>query len=127
MFDTGTEVVQMARALARHAAARQGVIARNVAHADTPGYRAVDLPAFGSVWRDTGQTGMRATRPGHGLESRLLTFRAVAVDGGTSPNGNSVSLEAEMVRAADARAQHDLALAIQRSLSGTMRSALGRR
>ncbi len=122
MFQNNVEVLNMARAMAAHAAARQGVIARNVANADTPGYRAVDLPSFAETWR-SGARGMPASaRAGTG---------EVRSQGGTqagtmSPNGNSVSLEAEMVKAAEARQAHDMALAIYKSLSGAIRTSLGR-
>jgi flagellar basal-body rod protein FlgB len=43
-----------------------------------------------------------------------------------APNGNTVSLEAEMVRMAEIRQAHDMALAVQRSVSGITRAALGR-
>lgn len=123
MFQNNVEVLNMARALAAHAAARQGVIARNVANADTPGYRAADLPDFAQVWRD-------GTRDASGL-ARISTRPPGSGDigshaGTVSPNGNSVSLEAEMVKAAEARQAHDMALAIYKSLSGAIRTSLGR-
>ena len=37
------ELTRMAQALASHSGARMDVIARNVANADTPGYRARDV------------------------------------------------------------------------------------
>ena len=40
------ELTRMAQALAAHAGARMAVIAQNVANADTPGYKAKDLPDF---------------------------------------------------------------------------------
>jgi flagellar basal-body rod protein FlgB len=120
------EIQQMARALARHAGARQAVIARNLAQADTPGYRSRDLPAFAALWREA-DAPLRATRPGH-LQGggRAMAIEAALSGAEPAPNGNSVSLEAEMVRAAETRAQHDMALAIQRSVSGSLRAALGR-
>jgi flagellar basal-body rod protein FlgB len=126
MFTNKVEVLNMARAMAAHAAARQVQIARNVANADTPGYRARQLPAFAEVWEGRGQA-MRATRAGHagfGSQTRL-TAEAVATN--LSPNGNSVSVEAEMLAAAQVRQEHDWALAIHRTLSGSIRAALGRR
>ena len=126
MFATKTEVLSMARAMAAHAGARQGLIARNIAHADTPGYRPVDLVPFSEVWRQSGLA-LRATRPGHLDQGALRPVQTVAAHPHQSPNGNSVSLEQQMVRAAEVRRDHDLALAIQRSLSGVVRTALGRR
>ena len=118
------EVIQMAHALAAHAGARQAAIARNVAHADTPGYRATDLPGFAESWRAAG--GLRATRAGHLGGTAALTLAPRPVPGQPAPNGNTVSLEAEMVRAAEVRHQHDLALSIYRSASNVMRASLGR-
>ena len=44
------ELTRMAQALAAHAGSRMGVIAKNVAHADTPGYKAQDIADFATVW-----------------------------------------------------------------------------
>ena len=53
---------------------------------------------------------------------------AERVGGGTmSPNGNSVSLEGEMVKAADVKREHDLALAIYGKSLAILRASLGRR
>ncbi len=126
MFVNKVEVLNMARAMAVPAAARQGVIAANVANAATPGYRARDLASFADVWRGQG-TALRATRAGHLGGAAQAGVPQLADRLHASPNGNAVSLEAEMVKAAEARQQHDMALAIYRSLSGNIRTSLGRR
>jgi flagellar basal-body rod protein FlgB len=119
------ELTRMAQALASHAGARMGVIARNVAHADTPGYKAQDLPPFAEVWRDSEP--LRATRPGHlGASERPPMPEARIVPATGAPNGNTVSLEGEMVKAAEARQSHEMALAIYRSTSDLVRTALGK-
>ncbi len=118
------EISRMARALAAHSGARLGVIARNVAQADTPGYRTRDLPSFADIYRETGD--MRATRPGHIGAGHQVEAAAFAVPGGDAPNGNTVSLEAEMVKSAEARQAHEMALAIQRSVSNITKLSLGR-
>jgi flagellar basal-body rod protein FlgB len=50
------------------------------------------------------------------------------IDGGgaEAPNGNSVSLEKEMVKSAEARQEHEMALAIYRATSDVIRASLGR-
>lgn len=126
MFVNKVEVLTMARAMASHAAARQGVIAANVANADTPGYRARDLVSFAEVWQGQGMA-LRATRAGHLGGGSKAGVGMMPDRLHVSPNGNSVSLEAEMVKAAEARQAHDMALAIYRSLSGNIRATLGRR
>ncbi|MDG1803103.1 MAG: flagellar biosynthesis protein FlgB, partial [Paracoccaceae bacterium] len=47
-------------------------------------------------------------------------------DGASSPNGNSVSLEQEMLRSVDAQRQHNRALAIYKHTMTVLRSSLGR-
>lgn len=121
------EIMQMAQQLARHAGTRQAIIARNVANADTPGYRAQDLGNFADTYRKGGTLALRTTRPGHiGAADTAFTARVRNVEGPTSPNGNSVSLEEEMLRGASTLRDHDLALAVYRSAIGILRTSLGR-
>jgi flagellar basal-body rod protein FlgB len=118
------EIVRMAQALAQHAGARQGIVARNIAHADTPGYKAQDLPDFAAVV-DGGA--LRATRKGHlATSEEAMEPRPRATGGGASPDGNTVSLEREMVTAAGIRQQHEMALAIYRNSADIIRASLGR-
>lgn len=120
------ELIAMAQAMSSRAGARMGVIARNIANADTPGYKAMDLPDFAETYADTAGE-MRATRAGHlggagaGFEPDLRR----SPDAG-APNGNSVSLEQEMVKAASVRQDHEMALAIYRNTSDIIRASLGR-
>lgn len=119
------ELTRMAQSLAAHAGARLALVAQNVAHADTPGYRARDLPDFASAYDQAG-TGPRATRAGHFGKAAPDALRPMDTGGWADPNGNSVSVEAEMIRAAEVRQAHDMALAVYRSTSGIIRAALGR-
>jgi flagellar basal-body rod protein FlgB len=123
MFQS-VEISRMAQAMARHAGARQAVIARNIAHADTPGYKAQDLPGFAAS--HAAGDGLRTTRAGHATSQVAFAARPVTGGSAAAPNGNSVSLETEMVKAAEARQQHDMALAIYRSVSTILRTSLGR-
>ena len=45
---------------------------------------------------------------------------------GTSPNGNNVSIEEQMLGAAQARGQHGMALAIYRKTLDLVRLSIGR-
>jgi flagellar basal-body rod protein FlgB len=120
------DLTRMAQALAAQSGARMSVIAENIANADTPGYKAKDIPAFAAVFAADGQD-MRATRPGH-LTAPSPSGTAIPdiARGHESPNGNSVSLEAEMVKSVEARQNHDMALAIYRATSDVIRASLGR-
>ena len=124
------QIFRMANAMATHAGARQSVVAQNMANADTPDYVARDVKPFQEII-EGGDKGFvpRATRPGH-LHAANMPFdmgthkiRNVEAD----PNGNSVSLETEMMKAVDVKRDHDRALAIYKSSLTVLRSALGRR
>lgn len=122
------EILTLAFAAARHAAARQSVIATNIANADTPGYRAEDVAPFDDVY--AASSDMRATRPGHltdGAARQGVTTVLRGDAANMSPNGNDVSLESEMVNAAAAREQHATALAVYRSAMDVLRTSLGRK
>jgi flagellar basal-body rod protein FlgB len=127
MFES-LEISKMARALASYSGARLGVIAQNVANADTPGYKAQDLPDFETTWREAGGEGMKATRPGHlhggGEAAAPMPIR---LGGQASPDGNTVSLQSEMLRAAQVRQDHEMALAVSKNTSSITRAALGLR
>lgn len=120
------EITRMAQALAAQSGSRMAVIAQNVANADTPGYKAKDVPAFSDVYAAEGKE-MRATRNGH-LSAPATAAGPVPdiLRGHESPNGNSVSLEAEMVKSVEARQSHEMALAIYRATSDVIRASLGR-
>ena len=123
MADLGIKA--MAHQMAAHAAARQTHIARNVANADTPGYRATDLPDFGQALDPAMR--MRTTRPLHiGVGASDAGVPAIERLGEASPNGNTVSLETEMMHAAEAKQAHDMALSIYASARDILTTALGR-
>lgn len=115
MFEN-LELFGLAQARARHAAARQEQVARNVANADTPGYRARDVMAFEDAFQAAGP---RDRAPN-------LSLRTIDAGGPESPNGNTVSLEAEMVRAVAAQRDHSRALNVYRSAMNVLRTSLGR-
>lgn len=121
-------ITRMAEALADHAATRLDLIARNVAQADTPGYKAMDLPDFAQVFQDAAAGGMRASRPGHftsGMAASTPVPQATA--GEASPDGNTVSVEREMVKSVEVRQEHEMALAVYSSTRDILRASLGRK
>jgi len=129
MFEN-LQVFRMAFDMTAHAAARQNVIARNMANADTPGYAARDIAPFQAGTGSEPQAfSLRTTRPSHfGPPKDTAPFAIRDRPGAQAdPNGNSVSLEAEMVHAVNTKRQHDKALAIYRSSLDVLRTAIGRR
>lgn len=118
MFDR-LEIFTLAGARAQHAAARQAVVAQNIANADTPGYRARDIADFMETWRQL-QSGA-ASDPGQAPPLRMI-------DAGTpaAPNGNTVSLELEMLRGIEAQRAHSRALQVYGSAMSILRTSIGR-
>lgn len=136
------KILGMAKGLASHASQRQSLIAENVANADTRSYRARDVKAFSEVYDGPGgdpatRVGASAftptaMRPGHtgfderGRAANVSEVYEISKLGADSPNGNSVSLEDQMVRGAQAAADHEMALAVLRKSMDFLRMAIGR-
>jgi flagellar basal-body rod protein FlgB len=134
----GIDLFRLAGARMAYLADRQKVISQNIANADTPGYRAQDLPGFSfasallSVQDRTAAAPplqLAATNPAH------LT-NTTSADGGPQsvaethpytlkPNGNTVSLEEQMVKANDTGAAFDLASTAYAKSVALLRSAIG--
>ena len=110
---------QILGAMARHAAESQKVSATNIAHADEPGYKAAKLESFESF--------MARAASGNSPDGMSMAFRTVETDTIGSPNGNTVSLEAEMLNSADAMSQHQMALTVYTKSLNLLRTAMGKR
>ncbi|MCA8883274.1 MAG: FlgB family protein [Rhodobacteraceae bacterium] len=126
----GLALFKMASARAAHAATGQGIVAQNIANADTPGYVARRLSPFQASFVEPGaKGGLRTARSSH------LANRDETPNGGAkvrldrsdmAPNGNSVSVETEMMQAALIKQDHELALAAYRGGINLLRTVLGR-
>lgn len=105
--------------------AREAVIASNVAHADTPGYRRRDL-SFEGIFDDA-KSGMVRTHADH-LPTRPADPENARVEVGpvgTRPDGNGIDLDQELVHAhRNASAYIDQANVLAR-LSTLVRTAIG--
>ncbi|MFP4044770.1 MAG: FlgB family protein [Rhodosalinus sp.] len=128
MFDR-LNVFSTAQAMAMHAGTRHAVLARNMAHADTPGFRPADLAPFReTVSRQAPAARLRGTRPGHfTMAASTVPTPQLREEILSDPNGNGVSLELEMLKAVEAKRQHDRAMTIYRSALEIMRQSIGRR
>lgn len=119
-------ILRLASAMAQHAALRHRVIAENLAQADTPGFRARDIPAFDPkrALRDA----RAAAASGQPYGARTARIEPFEVDGlESSPTGNTVEVEQQLTLAADAQAQHQAALSIYRKSMDLLRlSVVGR-
>jgi len=123
------KVFQTSFAMARHAGARQAMTAANMANADTPGFRALSMPSFAETFDAAQQpAAMRATRPNHmGIGDGATTAMEEFSDAEASPNGNTVSLEQEMINSVEIQREHDRALAIYKHSLDVIRMSIGRR
>jgi flagellar basal-body rod protein FlgB len=106
--------------------ARQAVLSENVANAATPNFRAHDLAAPELSNRTAGPV---RTDAGHmTLASSQGLGRSNAVDGfERTPDGNTVTLEEQMMKAAQNQMDHQMAAMLYQKSLGLLRTALGRR
>ncbi|WP_227269046.1 FlgB family protein [Roseobacter weihaiensis] len=131
MFEN-LEVFKISHAMAVHAGQKQAVTAQNVANADTPDYKARDVAAFADSYladgSSVGLSGQKATRDTHlnGSADAQMMEPFIDRNGIEAPNGNTVSLENEMLKSLDAKRQHDRALAIYKSSMNILRATLSR-
>lgn len=121
---------------------RQKVIAQNIANADTPGYKPQDIkePSFAKILGNTtsrlpldgGTAGVKTTRPNHmelgrgGMasadEAKERTQRDTYE---TSPSGNSVILEEQMLSASETLSEHRTMANLHEKYVNMMRAATG--
>jgi flagellar basal-body rod protein FlgB len=110
---------------------RQDLLSQNVANADTPRYVARDLKPqdFDQLMGTPGAgTAMMTTNARHIAlsPSRMGKFEDHETpDQETSPNGNAVSLEVEMVKVSDTQAQFQAAANLYAKAMTLMRTAIG--
>jgi flagellar basal-body rod protein FlgB len=117
-------IFSMLRARMGYLSEKQRVISENVANASTPGYSPHDLKAFNfqaHVQAAAGPGAMTVTHSGHMLPpgaKRGVNVKPVkSKDSETTMDGNSVVLEEEMMKMADARMDYDAAVGFyQKSL-----------
>lgn len=80
--------------------ARQAAISTNIANANSPGYKAVDVQPFSNILEGM-DLSLATTRPGHistgSISARASTRSAAGAE--VTVSGNSVSVEEEMVKA----------------------------
>lgn len=114
---TSLNIFRMSAATASFAGGQQARIAQNIANADTPGFKAYQVTSFADAYRDAPKV-----RTGHiqlGQTDKRVTENA-------SPNGNTVSLEEQMVHGVNVQKEHERALAIYRHGLSVLRTTLGR-
>ena len=118
---------------------RQGVIAQNIAQANTPGYKPKDIISFNDVLQKqisggrnsttSGSFQLATTNPKHvqglnngGLYKTKQTSDLYEV----KPSGNAVVLEQQMSQMSDTTAQYQMTTSLYKRTLGLLRTALGR-
>ncbi|WP_421699458.1 flagellar basal body rod protein FlgB [Ancylobacter sp.] len=102
---------------AEWASVRQATIAANIANANTPAYRAADVEPFSTVLDRTHLTQAR-TSAGHLSPAGAEAMRAEVKPADSwevSDSGNTVSLDQQMVKAADTNAAFTLNTSVVRA------------
>ena len=126
MFDN-INILKIASAMARHASERHQVIAQNIANADTADFKAKDLEPFSDAFqRESRRDSETSLRQSAGRGTADYTFREISTRGFASPNGNTVSLEDQMIRSVEAQADHEAATTIYKKSIDILRTSLGR-
>ncbi len=121
------QVFDASVAMAKNAGQRQAISAQNLANADTPGYRPLRLTKFSAQFETNGSMGIKSTRGRHiGTNSTQHHSGVKQAAQTADPNGNGVSLENELMRAAEAKSDHTRALSIFQSSLKILRLSLGK-
>lgn len=106
-------------AMAAHASQRHAVIAKNIANADTPNFKAQDIEPFSELFD-------AAARDRQNIKSLRAGTVELDANDVASPNGNTVSLEQQMMLSTQTKGSHDMALAVYRKSLDMMKMALGK-
>lgn len=142
MMNNDSPLMNMLTQDMRYNSQRQGVLAHNIANADTPSYRAMDLkkPDFEAMahgaasgksaeFRAAGE--MRMTNPKHmgGTLAGASGFKAQEIRDAleVTPVGNNVVLEQEMAKISDTGAQFQISNSLMKKFTTMYRSAIGQR
>lgn len=129
MFQNLT-LLSTAQEMARNATSRQSMVAKNIANADTPGYKARDMMPFDALVKHgkTSSFDMTVTRAGHMARADKSpsspTYISSKVE--QSPDGNTVTVEAEILKSIEAERQHSKAISIYQSSMNILRSSIGK-
>jgi len=115
----GINILNLTSSMASHAAQRHSVIAENIANADTPEYKAKDLKPFADVYKS-------AALSGEPVYSQAFQIIETNMGDAHSPNGNSVSLEDQMMRSAQTQNDHAMALMLYKKTLTIMKTAVGK-
>ncbi len=117
-------------------AERQKIISQNVANADTSGYISKDLAKadFSKMVENISKNKMHVTMEKNNPLHQLAPDQSPVPKIGTNkspyevkPDGNSVNIEEQMVKASETQMNYTLMLNLYRSAADMMKTAIGRK
>ena len=120
------QLFELASQQARWLSARQVAVAENIANANTPGYKAADVPPFESVLDATNLT-MTATNSAHIAPDPLAPEAGPAKELPSweiTHSGNSVSLEQELLKSGEVGSANSLNRAIVKVFNQMLMTSL---
>lgn len=133
MILDGITMVDTLKARMNYLQVRQSLIAQNVANADTPGVQAKDLAPFAANFEKTlaQAANMARTNASH-ITANPDTQGQTKLDRQhegweLAPNGNSIVLEQEMIKANDTRAAYEMSNLVYSKHVAMTRAAFGSR
>ena len=108
---------------------RQGVLSRNIANSSTPGFKPMDLNSkdFASAVTEATRSGLTTTNAMHLRNKSSVggSFRAVVTpDSQSSPDGNAVVVEEQMMKVAETQMAYAEAAGLYKKMYSMWRTAL---
>lgn len=133
MDQNSLTIFNLARQRMGYLGERQAVLSHNVANADTPGYKSRDLTKmdFKSVLDRTssGNVSLAMTNTKHmrpaGAETFGYKVREDQNTFETSPDGNSVQIDEQILKINETAADYQMTVGMYRKMSEMLRLALG--
>ena len=117
LFDTTQLALQAAIS---GASARQDALAANLANADTPGYRRVDVDFHSAL-----TAAMSASNPSAALSGATFTPQADRSAGATRADGNTVDIDSESSKLAANALEQQAAVQVAQARIHILESAIG--
>lgn len=116
---------------------RQGIIAQNIAQANTPDYKPKDIIPFNEVLQKLQSTGsatggfhLTSTNPKHLTGNRgtgnLYASEKTKDVYEVKPSGNAVVLEQQLSQMSDTTSQYQMMTGLYKKTMGLLKTALGR-
>eukprot|EP01037_Dinobryon_pediforme_P012927 gene12927-13028_t len=128
MTEASIGLLDLAEQRLKYLGARQGVLAANIANADTPGWKSKDLKPFAQVLASAGSGAGMLLQTDKSHLSGTAPDRAgiTTLRGEAAPDGNQVSMDQQLEKIAQTDTDHEAVTAIYRRYVAMFKEALGR-